>query len=74
MGSNQTDPLQRIDIHRWVGKRIGISLDAVGQRVHTRVSRYLCGHGPRQFGIHVGCICNEERRHDAFLQMVALIE
>ena len=44
------------------------------QRVHARVSRHLGGYCPRQLGVDIGSIGDEERRDDALLQMVALVQ
>ena len=57
-----------------MSKLIGIGLDAVCQRIHTRIRRYLCRHRPCQFGVDIGRISDKKWRHDTLLQMVTLIE
>ena len=74
VGSDEADALQGVDVDRRMGELVGVCLDAMGQCVHARVGSHLGGYGPRQLGVNVCHVGDEERRDDALLQMVALVQ
>ena len=74
VGSDESDALQGVDVDRRMRELVGVCLDAMRQCVHARVRRHLGGYGPRQLGVNVCHVGDEERRDDALLQMVALVQ
>ena len=57
-----------------MGKLVGISLNTVGDSVHSGLCRYLGWNGPCQFWVNISRIGNQVRADNAFFQSIAFIK